>query len=74
MLFRSGSYVILFVLHVVRNPYACYRFIFIENRIVYILVLEIVFDAPEHLSGETLDPPEITLDFPSTAGTGIERG
>ena len=31
-------------------------------------------DAPEHLSGETLDPPEKTLDFPSTAGTGIERG
>ena len=29
---------------------------------------------PEHLSGETLDPPEITLDFPSTAGTGVERG
>ena len=32
------------------------------------------FDAPEHLSGETLDPPEITLDFHSMAGTGIERG
>ena len=31
-------------------------------------------DAPEHLSGETLDPQEITLDFPSTAGTGIKRG
>ena len=31
-------------------------------------------DDPEHLSRETLDPSEITLDFPSTAGTGIERG
>ena len=29
---------------------------------------------PEHLSGETLDPLEKTLAFPSTAGTGVERG
>ena len=31
-------------------------------------------DAPEPLFGETLDPPEKTLAFPSTAGTGVERG
>ena len=31
-------------------------------------------DAPEHLSGETLDPLQKTLVFPSTAGTGVERG
>ena len=31
-------------------------------------------DAPEPLSGETLDPLEKTLAFPSSAGTGVEMG